>query len=148
MRPRITLHNRQRAVRAADLGLPRLREALAAALPHALAAAGARSALRTLDEIGIVLVSDRNIAAIHGRFLADPSPTDVITFEHGEILVSAETAAREAAARGLSLTEELARYAVHGLLHLAGWDDLRPAAARAMHRRQEKILRRALAGLC
>ena len=80
--------------------------------------------------------------------MRDPTPTDVITFHHGEIVLSAETARREARQRGLPLPAEIARYAVHGLLHLAGWSDGDPGAAAEMRSIQEKILRRALRGLC
>ena len=62
--------------------------------------------------------------------------------------MSAETARCEARRRGLPLPEEIARYAVHGLLHLAGWSDGDPGAAADMRVMQEKILRRALRGLC
>jgi probable rRNA maturation factor len=101
-----------------------------------------------LDEIGVVLVSDRRIAALHGEFMSDPTPTDVITFLHGEIVLSAETARREARRRGLPVPEEVARYAVHGLLHLAGWSDADAGSAAKMRAMQEKILRRALRVLC
>ncbi len=106
------------------------------------------SVLRELGEIGMVLVSDRRIAALHDEFMSDPSPTDVITFLHGEIVISAETARREAGRRGLRVPEEIARYAVHGLLHLAGWSDADAGAAADMRAMQEKILRRASRVLC
>jgi len=106
------------------------------------------SVLDQLGEIGIVLVSDRRIAALHDEFMSDPTPTDVITFLHGEIVISAETARREAKSRALPVPEEISRYAVHGLLHLAGWSDLGAGAAAEMRSVQEKILRRALRNLC
>ena len=105
------------------------------------------SVLGDCPEISLVLVSDRRIAELHGRFMDDPTPTDVITFLHGEIVLSVETARREARARSLPLPQEIARYAIHGLLHLAGWTDMTPAQARAMRVVQEKILRRAGLGL-
>ena len=146
--PPLAWSNRQRAVTAAHLGLPLARRLAARAWPEVLAAERAGSVLRGLDNIHIVLVSDRRIAALHGEFMGDPSPTDVITFLHGEIVLSAETARREARTRRLPPAQELARYAVHGLLHLAGWLDGDPDAAADMRRMQEKILRRAGRGLC
>ena len=119
-----------------------------AAWPLVREAARPRSVLAGLEEIGIVLVSDARIAALHDEFLSDPSPTDVITFLHGEIVLSAETARREARRRGLRVPEEIARYAVHGLLHLAGWSDTGAGEAAEMRAVQEKILRRALRDLC
>lgn len=106
------------------------------------------SVLGGLVEICFVLVSDPRIAALHAEFMGDPAPTDVITFLHGEIVMSAATARREARRHGVPLPGEIARYAVHGLLHLAGWSDCDPPAAADMRRMQEKILRRALRGLC
>lgn len=140
--------NRQRVVPAKDLALASVRSVVGAAWPLVRQAARGRSVLGELGEIGIVLVSDCRIAALHDEFMSDPSPTDVITFLHGEIVISAETARREARRRKLPLPEEIARYAVHGLLHLAGWSDRGTAAASAMRTTQEKILRRALRVLC
>jgi len=92
-------------------------------------------------ELTLVLVDDAEIARIHGEFLEDPTPTDVITFHHGEIVVSHETAAREAAVRQIPLEEELLRYTVHGVLHLIGYDDLDPADHKEMHAVQEGLIR-------
>jgi len=125
-----------------------VRQAVRSAAPLVADAAIRGSAFCALPEISFVFVSDARIAALHGEFMNDPSPTDVITFLHGEIVISAETAEREARRRGLPLPEEIARYAVHGMLHLAGWSDSVPRAAAAMRTIQEKILRRARRGLC
>lgn len=140
--------NRQRAVPAKQLDLPEACAAVDEAWPLVLDAERRESVLGELEEIGIVLVSDRRIAALHDEFMSDSSPTDVITFLHGEIVISAETARREARRRGLRIPEEIARYAVHGLLHLAGWSDADAGAAADMRAMQEKILRRALRVLC
>lgn len=144
----IVWSNRQRAVFARQLGLSSVIAVVEAAFPMVLEAERRGSVLRELGEIGMVLVSDRRIAALHDEFMSDPSPTDVITFLHGEIVISAETARREAGRRGLRVPEEIARYAVHGLLHLAGWSDADAGAAADMCAMQEKILRRASRVLC
>ena len=123
-------------------------EAVPRAWPGIAATVRPRSVLRRLTEISFVLVSDARIAALHDEFMGDPTPTDVITFHHGEIVISAETARREARQRGLPLPAEVARYAVHGLLHLAGCSDADARSAAEMRVIQEKILRRALRGLC
>jgi probable rRNA maturation factor len=96
--------------------------------------------LSSLDEIDITLVDDAEIAAVHGKFLHDPSPTDVITFHHGEILANAEMAAREAPRHNHSLLRELTLYVIHGLLHLNGHTDGREPARQHMYAAQEKIL--------
>lgn len=96
--------------------------------------------------LSIVFLSDKELAALHGQFLDDPSITDVITFppapesgSAGEICVSADAARRTAGARGFS--KELTLYVVHGWLHLAGHDDLKPELKRRMRRAETRALR-------
>lgn len=140
--------NRQRTVPASRAGLAKAAAVAARALPDVLGSCRAGCVLPSLEEVHFVVVSDRKIAALHAEFLSDPTPTDVITFLHGEVVLSAETALREARRHRLPVAEEVARYAVHGLLHLAGWDDSDRDAASEMRAVQEKILRRATRGLC
>jgi probable rRNA maturation factor len=146
--PELVWLNRQRTVSPGQLRLADVRTAVQRAWPQVVEAECRGSVLRRLPEIAFVLVSDVRIAALHDEFMHDPTPTDVITFRHGEVVMSAETARREARRRSLPLPAELARYAVHGLLHLAGWSDGDAGAAADMRAMQEKILRRALRGLC
>ena len=70
------------------------------------------------------------------------SSTDSLTFDPvtGEVVVSAETALREAQDRGLEPARELALYAIHGTLHLVGFDDLEPNAKKRMRRAEKKYL--------
>jgi probable rRNA maturation factor len=103
-----------------------------------------RTELRKLSEIFIWLISDRRMALLHRKFLGQSGPTDVLTFQHGEIFISVDTARRQACAFGNSLLCELKLYIVHGLLHLHGFDDQTPAEARKMKKAEEKILRCAL----
>ena len=67
-------------------------------------------------------------------------PTDVITFHHGEIVIGAEVAERQAAEYGEPLAREILRYFVHGLLHLAGHEDADPTECAAMETIQESIV--------
>lgn len=135
----ISIMNRQRAVR---VNLAWLRKAGVAALEACLRVPGkGTDALRALDEIDVAIISDAAIAKVHVDFMDIAGATDVITFDHGEILVSAETAAACAKEHGHSVDEELALYIVHGLLHLAGFDDMTPADRRAMHAVQNRIWR-------
>ncbi len=99
--------------------------------------------LTTLREVFILLVSDRRMAGLHRRFLNKSGSTDVLTFQHGEIFISVETARRHARAFGNSLAGELRLCIVHGLLHLHGFDDRKQADARKMESMQERILREA-----
>ena len=79
--------------------------------------------LAGLEEIEIAFVSEKEMISLHCRFLQDSSSTDVITFPYGEILVNAEMASHYAKSENLSLEQELALYVLHGLLHLAGYND-------------------------
>ena len=106
---------------------------------------GESPALAELDFIEVSVVSDARIAKVHGEFMNDPTPTDVITFHHGEILVSADTAEKRGPEHGLEPLHELLLYVIHGFLHLAGWDDHEENERVEMHRHQERILKSVLA---
>ncbi len=135
----LTITNKQRSVR---VNLKRLRKAAAAALKASLALkAGGQFALHTLDEIGVAIVSDSAIERVHVDFMAIAGATDVITFDHGEIVVSADTAATCAKEHGHSVDEELMLYIIHGFLHLAGYDDRITAERKKMHAVQNRIWR-------
>src|SRR5690348_4750150 len=84
---------------------------------------GKASNLAALNEISIIIISDRRMAELHQRFMNQAGPTDVITFQHGEIFISGDTALTNAKRFGTSLRRELRLYIVHGLLHLQGFDD-------------------------
>jgi probable rRNA maturation factor len=96
--------------------------------------------LSKLHEVFIWLISDHRMAQLHRKFMLQTGPTDVLTFQHGEIFVSVQTAKWHARAFGNSLANELHLYIVHGLLHLHGFDDRTETGARRMKRVQEKIL--------
>ena len=138
MTPRLRLYNHQRTQ---PVPLKLWRDTAKRALPLCLAAAKRPdSDLAQLEEIEISFVSDEDIGRVHGEFLDDPTPTDIITFPHGEILISLDTAATQAADHGETFERETALYLIHGLLHLAGWDDHEPTERDEMHRLQAKIL--------
>lgn len=86
------------------------------------------------------ILNDVQMGRVHGQFLDDETPTDVITFDYGEILVGYETACRQATQFGSSPMRELALYGIHGMLHLAGFDDGSAKEATLMARRQEELL--------
>ncbi len=93
--------------------------------------------------VSLLLTDDAEIAAIHGEFLGDPSPTDVISFSldgAAELVVSVETAARCAKERGHALRDEVALYVVHGLLHLCGYDDKQGKERRRMREAERAVL--------
>lgn len=74
--------------------------------------------------------------------LSDSQPSTRNPQSHldGELIVSTETALREAAAHGWSPQDEVLLYVVHGLLHLCGYDDLTDEARPAMRLREQEVL--------
>ncbi|RYD38153.1 MAG: rRNA maturation RNase YbeY [Verrucomicrobiaceae bacterium] len=136
--PELQLFNHQDAL---DLDLDRLEAAGRAALSEVLKSPGPEEpALPRLPEIEITFVDDAVISRVHAEFLDDPTPTDVITFEHGEILISTETALRQAPEHGQPPLRETALYLIHGLLHLNGHEDHTETGRGTMQRLQETIL--------
>jgi probable rRNA maturation factor len=136
--PQIGVRNLQRKI-AVNVG--ELQKFALKVIPHCLhLRSRTRTDLTKLREISVWLISDRRMSRLHREFLGQNSPTDVLTFQHGEIFISVETAKRQARAFGNSLLRELELYIVHGLLHLHGCDDRTQQRARRMQRTQEKIL--------
>jgi probable rRNA maturation factor len=88
----------------------------------------------------VALIDDETMAGLHERFLGKKGPTDVLSFPHGEIVVSADTARREAEARGIKPIDELVLYVVHGALHLDGYDDRTPSQREEMRRAERRVL--------
>jgi probable rRNA maturation factor len=99
-------------------------------------------------ELSIAFLTDAALAKLHGRFMEDPTTTDVITFEGdsahgiaGEICVSVDAAARHSGKSAAALSREVTLYVVHGWLHLAGYDDRSPAAKRRMRAAEARAMR-------
>jgi metalloprotein, YbeY/UPF0054 family len=99
-----------------------------------------KSEIASLNQIYILIVSDRRMAALHKEFCSIPGATDVLTFQHGEIVISADTAATQARMFHTNVTAEIQLYVLHGLLHLAGFDDATPSKRRQMHQLQKKLM--------
>jgi probable rRNA maturation factor len=129
----VRLLNRQRKYRVSVGGLLTFSQQL---IPSVLSVSRADLP----EEILVVLVSDRKISAIHQQFMGIADPTDVITFQHGEIVISVETAARQAAEYRTNLLHELRLYIAHGLLHLAGYDDHSEDGFREMAKLQNELV--------
>ena len=138
--PELELYDHQETI---TLDLDALTAGAVRALPLVLACPvppGCASVLAELETVEVSFISDEEIARVHGEFLDDPTPTDVITFEHGELLISADTAARCAGEYGHTTQQEALLYLIHGLLHLHGYDDHEPTDRTAMHDAQQRIL--------
>lgn len=121
--------------------LPYLRRMLHVAHPHVRHAP---------TEVSVALVNDRRMSELHEQFMNIPGPTDVLTFEldhtprgrcvSGEVVICVPEARRRSRELGHRIEHELLLYALHGLLHLSGYDDKTPSAYRRMHREEDRIL--------
>jgi probable rRNA maturation factor len=94
----------------------------------------------SLLEVQFILVDRATMARVHGDFLSDPTETDVITFPYGEILVCPAVAQDRATEYRLKVEQEVLLYALHGLLHLTGYDDTTPKLAKEMAAAQTRLL--------
>jgi len=103
-----------------------------------------------LCELSLALVGDARMSMLHQQFMDVVGPTDVLTFPlefdkrkrviSGEVVICVPEAMRQARARKLSVDRELLLYALHGMLHLCGFDDRTEAAFQKMHRMEDDIL--------
>jgi probable rRNA maturation factor len=110
--------------------------------------------LRAAGEVRVRLVGDEEMSAAHERFGGVTGTTDVLTFDlrerggEGEadgaldvdVLVCVDEAARQGEARGHETRRELLLYALHGVLHCLGEDDLDDASWARMHAREDEVL--------
>lgn len=140
----LTIRNRQKT-RAVDARL--LRRITRALLGELLQ--------RSEADLGVFIVAAPEMTRLNETFLRHAGPTDVITFDysetptgssppalHGEIFVCVDEAVAQARRFRASWQAELVRYVVHGVLHLCGFDDTRPAARRAMKQAENRLLRK------
>lgn len=103
-------------------------------------------------ELAVAIVDDAEMTRLHAQFLDIAETTDVLTFDLGcdrrrglldaQIVICADEARRVAGPSRAAIGAELALYVLHGVLHLAGYDDAAPAAARRMAARQRQLLDR------
>lgn len=145
----MTRSRKVRSVRAFN-GHPRLRiprDSVARLIQTLDDSAAAQGWTPADGELSVAFLTDVALARIHGDFMGDPTPTDVITFPGdalagtmGEICVSADRAHAVAIRRGVEFPRELALYVVHGWLHLSGCDDKTTAKRREMRAAERTAL--------
>jgi probable rRNA maturation factor len=114
---------------------------------HLLAAA--RKLNPPLKEFSLALVGDAAMSRLHKQYLGESGPTDVLSFElehdskhrctHGEVIVCVPQARRQATG---DTRDEVLLCALHGMLHLCGFDDRTARGFTVMHRAEDRILRR------
>ncbi len=111
----------------------------------------ARALLKApLADFTVVFVGDSQMIRLHDQFMGLHTTTDVLTFStdedprgrplSGEVYVCIPEARRQAAARAGNVRREVLLYALHGMLHLCGFDDRTDAEYRRMHHREDAIL--------
>jgi probable rRNA maturation factor len=107
-------------------------------------------------DLAIYIIHAPEMAKLNKTYLRHNGSTDVITFDysepetsnpklknvlHGELFVSIDDAISQAREFRTTWQSELARYVIHGILHLRGYDDLEPAARRKMKREEGRLLK-------
>jgi probable rRNA maturation factor len=109
---------------------------------------------RREGEISVLLADDEAVRKLNLEYRGIDGPTDVLSFAlyegdipdpqpqiWGDIVISVETAARQAESVGSSLESEIGRLLIHGALHLFGYDHEGPeSGAREMQKMEEKVL--------
>jgi probable rRNA maturation factor len=141
-------------VSSENVRAPLSRRAIADVVRHTLRSERVRHAL-----VSVTLLSRRAIARINTTHLGRRGPTDVISFGFtrateadpviGDIYICPDVARQHAKVRGVGVREEVARLAIHGALHVLGYDhpegDGRERSS--MWKRQERLVQRLAAGI-
>lgn len=113
-------------------------------LARAMHAAGVADRALTLS-----LTDDRELRKLNKKYAGEDHVTDVLSFEQeapllGDVIISVETARRQAKAQKHSLLAELFHLAVHGMVHLMGYDHATKAEERVMFGYEAKLRARAI----
>lgn len=113
-------------------------------------------------ELGLVLVNDRQIRRLNKKYRGIDSPTDVLSFTLsldpktikgkgrtlppllGDVVISLQTARRQAREEGRALRQEVGLLLIHGILHLLGFDHEEARDARRMRRKERELARELL----
>ena len=149
----VSIANRQRVRAINSRLLRRIVQTLLSELPQ----------VRHAD-LGIRLVAGPEMTRLNETFLRHAGSTDVVTFDYsddvahlgsegilgaphasalqGEIVICLDEAVAQASRYRTTWHAELVRYTIHGILHLLGFDDLKPAARRKMKREESRWLRK------
>jgi probable rRNA maturation factor len=99
-------------------------------------------------DLAVYIVRAPEMVRLNRKFLHHEGSTDVITFNyadtlqdiHGEVFICIDDAIGQARQFRTNWPSEIIRYTIHGILHLQGFDDLRPAARRKMKREEDRLV--------
>jgi probable rRNA maturation factor len=123
--------------------------------------------IHPLAELSVLLVDEQAMAELHHKYMGEPGPTDVLAFPMdelrpphlsgghrgadpdpgadpgllGDVVLCPQVAAGQAAEAGHSAQDELELLAVHGILHLLGYDHAEPEERAAMFGAQDRLLK-------
>lgn len=108
------------------------------------------------SELSVLLADDPTVRELNRAYRGADGPTDVLSFSQlegeqfarpegepphlGDVIISIDTARRQAADNAVSLQDEVAHLLVHGVLHLVGYDHEEASDAEVMHRHEDAIL--------
>lgn len=103
------------------------------------------------SQLEINIVDAAGMSRLNEKFLRHRGPTDVLAFDYresmdhdalfGELFLCVDEATVQATRFGTTWQSELVRYAVHGILHLLGYDDHKPERRREMKRLENRLLK-------
>jgi probable rRNA maturation factor len=110
-------------------------------------------------QLSVVITDDDEIQALNRQYAGDDKPTDVLSFSQeegeqftavpdearrlGDVIISLETAERQASEAGHDLDAEVAHLLAHGVLHLLGYDHAEPDEEREMREHERAVLAKA-----
>lgn len=92
-----------------------------------------------ISEISLVLIGDAGIRVLNRKYRGRNKITDVLAFDYGEIIICLSQAKRQAKKIGHSLKKELAILLIHGILHLAGYNDKTKRGYNKMLNKQREV---------
>lgn len=95
-----------------------------------------------ISDLSVAVVCDARMKALHKKSLNKNTTTDVLSFDYGEIIICLPQAKRQAKELNLSTEQELATLLIHGILHLAGYDDQTKSGYEEMINKQNQVLRK------
>lgn len=98
------------------------------------------------ESIDIIFVDDSTLKNMHAEYLDDPTLTDIITFNlgeekvEGELYISLDRAQEQAETYKVPYFNEINRLIIHGILHLAGYDDIKEEDRREMKAVENRLV--------
>ncbi|MBD3282414.1 MAG: rRNA maturation RNase YbeY [Candidatus Portnoybacteria bacterium] len=94
------------------------------------------------EEISIAFVGKEKITELNKKHRNRNHPTDVLAFDYGEIIICIDQAEKQAKENKHSLKKELAILIIHGMLHIAGYEDETEKEYNQMHKKQKEIIKK------